>query len=499
MEENKKCTKFYDLNVFKSKFDFKVIYYLLCVIFYIINFVYLFHYKSTEYIAYIITFILNCIFPFIWLEDLQMMFSKYNSVFMKYKVYSIFVSNILVFLALILVVITNEKVRKVKLQDNETEKKEGKETRPVDNLFNNDNRKEYRDKVILIMFTTFVALTWGMIGETFSGSTTITSFKKDDYLANIRITKEHSFGKTIHDLLELPYYIVCNADEFIHYYIDPIETPALVKSFFIYAVTFISVFFGAFVRIPKHPEEIQNKMDRFQIVNMDDFFNQKFERNYQQYRDLCIFVWSSFISAVSIYALYSISININTYNLNQYKPFITAIIISLTFGLFYGLRNTIKDKKNKTKKLVMSVISLIFAFVGTPAAMGIIQLILSMGNTSLNLPYKFLGMSVLFLTYVIIFITLFLFATIYSSQKLLHNLKSMKMFIVVLVCMTISLFMSLMSEYNMFTNLYKFIKILMEIVLVYLAPITVVILSIIQFVYSLRNHKKYERLQATDK
>jgi len=82
---------------------------------------------------------------------------------------------------------------------------------------------------------------------------------------------------------------------------------------------------------------------------------------------------------------------------------------------------------------------------------------------------------------------------------LLHNLKSMKMFIVVLVCMTISLFMSLISEYNMFTNLYKFIKILMEIVLVYLAPITVVILSIIQFVYSLRNHQKYERLQATDK
>ena len=488
IEENKKCTKFYDLNVFKSKFDFKVIYYLLCIIFYIISFVYLFDYKSTEYIAYIITFILNCIFPFIWLEDLQMMFSKYNSVFMKYKVYSIFVSNILVFLAFILVVITNEKVRKVKIHDYEI----GKDTRPVDNLFNNDNRKEYRDKVILIMFTTFVALTWGMIGETFSGSTTITSFKKDDYLANIRMTKEHSFGKTIHDLLELPYYIVCNADEFIHYYIDPIETPALVKSFFIYAVTFISVFFGAFVRIPKHPEEIQNKMDRFQIVNMDDFFNQKFERNYQQYRDICIFVWSSFISAVSIYALYSISYT------KKYIAYITPVIISLTFGLFYGLRNTIKDRKNKTKKLVMSVISLIFAFVGTPAAMGIIQMILFIGNTTLNLPYNFLGMSVLFWTYVIIFITLFLFATIYSSKKLLHNLKSMKMFIVVLVCMTISLYMSLMSEYNMFTNLYKFIKILMEIVLVYLAPITVVILSIIQFVYSLRNHQKYERLQATD-
>jgi len=504
--EDRKCPTFYDLSLFKSKFNFKVIYYLLCITFYIISFVYLFNYKSTEYIAYIITFILNCVFPFIWLEDLQMMFSKYGSVMMKYKVYSIYISNILVFLALFLVVITNEKVRKVKIKEYNDEKATNNEARPVDNLYTKDHLKEKRDKVILIIFITFIALTWGMIGETFSGSTTITSFAKKPYLDNIAINKENSFSKTIHDLLDLPHNVVCNADRFIHSYLDPIQATPLVKSFFIYSVTFISVFFGAFIRIPKHPEEIQNKMDRFQSVNMENVFTQEYERNYQQYRDLCIFVWSSLISISTIYAVYYIipyalknltsdSI-INTYN--NYKVYSIPVIITFIFGLFFGLRNKIKDRKNKTKKLVMSVISLIFAFVGTPVVLGITQLICSILNLpSLNSSFT-TGMSTLFLAYILIFIALFLFSAIYSSDKLLKNLKSMKMFIVVLVCMTISLFMSLMSEYNMFANLYNFIKILMEIVLVYLAPITVVILSIIQFVYSIRNHQKYERLQATD-
>jgi len=407
---------------------------------------------------------------------------------MKYKVYSIFISNILVFLALILVVITNETVRKVKLQTYEEDLKDvSKDPSPVDNLFMDDNRKEHRDKVILILFTTFVSLTWGMIGETFSGSTTITSFNKENYLS----TLNYSFGKTIHDLLDLPYYIVCNVDELIHSFIDPIDASPLVKSFAIYCVTFISVFFGAFIRIPKHPEEIQNKMDRFQIINMENVFTEIYERRYQQYRDLCIFVWSFLISIISIYTVYKLPIY------KTLKQISIPTIIALTFGLFYGLRNTIKDRKNKTKKLVMSVISLFFAIVGTPVVMAIFQLICSIFNISLNSSYEIFGISTLSFVYLLIFIALFLFSAIYSSRKLLKNLKSMKMFIVVLVCMTISLFMSLMSEYNMFTNLYKFLKILIEIVLVYLAPIAVVILSIIQFVYSIRNHQKYKRLLAT--
>jgi hypothetical protein len=399
------------------------------------------------------------------------------------------------------VIITNEKVRKVKIREYKANTKDCKsEAIPVDNLYTTDNKKEYLDKVILILFTTITALIWGMLGETFSNSNTPYARSFDKNNANMDNTT--NFSRSIGTLLDIPHYCTETIDKWIKNIADKFVAPPLVKSFVIYCITFIVVFFGAFVRIPKHPEDIQNKMDRFQIVNMENVFTEKYERNYQQYRDLCLFVWSSLISIIAIFGLNYVVPSIQSYipfiNNPMAKPGIISGIIALVFGLFYGLRHTLKDRKNKTKKLVLSTISLIFALVGTPVVMAIMQLGLTLNDSSLNSYTREHNANKLSISFGFIFLVLFLFSTIYSTTKLIHNLKSLKMYIVVLICMTISLFMSLTSQYSMFTMLYKMAKLVIEGVIVYLAPITAVALSIVQFVFSLENHQKYLNMLTTD-
>ena len=79
-----------------------------------------------------------------------------------------------------------------------------------------------------------------------------------------------------------------------------------------------------------------------------------------------------------------------------------------------------------------------------------------------------------------------------TSNKWMYNNKSLKMFIVVLICMTISLFLSLSVEYNIFYHLYRFLKNLMEFTVVYLTPLASIVVAIIHFVFSLKNHDKFK-------
>ena len=71
------------------------------------------------------------------------------------------------------------------------------------------------------------------------------------------------------------------------------------------------------------------------------------------------------------------------------------------------------------------------------------------------------------------------------------NDKQIRLFNALLITMAVSLFIGLSAYYNMFTNLYKFIKTIIETILVYVAPIAVVVLSLVLFIFSMKNHDKY--------
>ena len=517
----------------------RFVYYILSIILYIISFKFLFQDKSTEYITSIFLFILNSVFPFLWIEDFRRFYKLTASPLMKYKALGLGISCFFIFIGMLLVLITNERVRKEKV------KKSGEDNSVKDLHLKDNPKKEYKDKLIKITFVTFVVMMWTMVGETFSSSNGyFSSFNRYNFY------KEHStavsdFVIIIKWLLDQPYEISTNVDKFIHQFTHRIPMSPLVKCFATYCVVFIVFFFGLFVRIPHHPEEIKNKMDRFEIVNMTNVFTPVFYRNYQQYRDFCLFVWGLIASNVLLWFLSYIPNGTIPPTLTK---LLNLLAIGGSFGSLFGVRNLFD--LNKTKQLVISLLAFVFAIVGTPVVLTLLKFLLKFGigkvimgivltliflvlkpllkmNISMdnlkseNLDGTFASIKSSlenftgigednYLLPLSIVVGLSLFSTIMvdsnsttttknlvsgvttTSNKWMYNNKSLKMFIVVLICMTISLFLSLSVEYNIFYQLYRFLKNLMEFTVVYLTPLASIAVSIIHFVFSLKNHDKFK-------
>ena len=513
----------------------RFVYYILSIILYIISFKFLFQDKSTEYITSIFLFILNSVFPFLWIEDFRRFYKLTASPLMKYKAWGLGISCFFIFIGMLLVLITNERVRKEKV------KKNGEDNTVKDLHLKDDPKKEYKDKVIKITFVTFVVMMWTMVGETFSSSNgSFASFNK------FKFYKDHStavsdFVTIIKWLLDQPYEISTNVDKFIHQFTHRIPMSPLVKCFATYCVVFIVSFFGLFVRIPHHPEEIKHKMDRFEIVNMTNVFTPIFHRNYQQYRDFCLFVWGAIASSVIVWLLSYIPNGAISPTLTK---LLNLLAIGGSFGSLFGVRNLFD--LNKTKQLVISLLAFIFAIVGTPVVLTLLKFLLKFGigkvimgivltliflvlkpllkmnmdvNEKLDGTFASIKDSLKTFTrigednYLLplsIVVGVSLFTTIMvdsttttttkdlvsgvttTSKKWMYNNKSLKMFIVVLICMTISLFLSLSVEYNIFYYLYQFLKNLMEFTVVYLTPLASIAVAIIHFVFSLKNHDKFK-------
>lgn len=524
-------------NVFQSsgKDIMRVAYYILSIILYITSFKFLYEDKSTEYITSIFLFILNCVFPFLWIEDFRRFYTLTGSSLMKYKAWGLGISSIFIFIGMFLMLITNERVRKEKV------KKSGEDGTVKDLHLKDDHTKEQKDKVIKGTFVAFVVMMWTMVGETFSSSNGMfASFDKDKFY------EEHSsavsgFVKIIKWLLDQPYEICTNLDKFIHQYTKLIEMPPLLKCFATYCIVFIVSFFGLFVRIPHHPEKIKDKIDRFEIVNMTNVFTPVFNRNYQQYRDFSLFVWGAVLSGIFLWLASYIPSPL-------LKKIASVAGIGASFGILFGSFG--KIDVNKTKQLVISLLALLFAIVGTPVVltlwnfllnfgigkviMGVVLTffymivkIITLGNSNIKDNIKNLNGSFdsiktilsditgidqtnyLLPTSIVVGLSLFLTIMVDSttettttdhvskvrttSKKWLYNNKSLKMFIVVLICMTISLFLSLSVEYNVFYHLYRILKNLMEFNVVYIVPLGSIVVSIVHFVFSLKNHDKFQK------
>ena len=76
------------------------------------------------------------------------------------------------------------------------------------------------------------------------------------------------------------------------------------------------------------------------------------------------------------------------------------------------------------------------------------------------------------------------------DNSYIQDVKSMKLINAILVTMTVSLFVSLTPTFNMFTNLYKTIKMILETLMVYIVPIGSVIIALVLFIFAYENHHK---------
>jgi hypothetical protein len=522
----------------ESREIMKVVYYIMSIILYIISFKYLFENKNTEYSAYIFLFILNSISPFLWIEDFRRILNGLNinplknpnkNLLMTLKSFSMGISSILVFISFLLVITTNERIRKMKMKI----EGDGNNISDLDVKF--IDYKEYKDKVILITFVSIIVIMWAMIGETFSSSNTMfSSFNKDEFFKNVPLA-ESGFIKIIKWLLDQPYAIIQNIEQYIHNFSSKIKLEPMVKMVATYCVTFIVTFFGLFVRIPKRPEEIKNKMDRFKVINMSNVFTPVFYRRFEQYKHLSLFTWGTIISLFIGWILYYFRVYILSDLTGNWKNgaigFYGLLIVGVFAGLFCGGK---KLGVQETKVLVMSVLAFMMAVLGTPVVTGLLSILNKVSYGLIGLIWNKLltfgkstddstptfGLSILS------FIAIFVGVMISSTKRIVTNPwdrklkpdksgkatnrvkntdirwidhpKSMRLFMVVLVCMLISLVLALSMNYKIFTHIYTLIKSLLEMTVVYIAPFGIIAIAIMNFVFSKKNHDKILNRIPTD-
>jgi len=512
----------------ESREVMKVVYYIMSIILYIISFKYLFENKNTEYSAYIFLFILNSISPFLWIEDFRRILNGLNinplknpnkNLLMTLKSFSMGISSIFVFISFLLVITTNERIRKMKMKM----EGEGNNISDLDVKF--IDYKEYKDKVILISFVSIIVIIWAMIGETFSSSNTMfSSFDKDTFFKELPLA-ESGFTKIIKWLLDQPYAIIQNIEQYIHNFSSKIKLEPMIKMVATYCVTFIVTFFGLFVRIPKRPEEIKNKMDRFKVINMSNVFTPVFYRRFEQYKHLSLFTWGTIISLFIGWFFYywrASILPLTSFWKNCTIGFYGMLVVGVFAGLFGG---GAKLGVQETKVLVMSVLAFMMAVLGTPVVTGLLSILnkVSYGlianiynrenKTNVNKSWS----TPTFVLSILSFIAIFFGVMISSTTKIVTNPldrrtkqitntdirwvdhpKSMRLFNVVLVCMLISLLLALSMNYKIFTHIYTLIKSLLEMTVVYIAPFGIIAIAIMNFVFSKKNHDKILNRIPTD-
>ncbi len=498
--------------------DKKPIYYFVSIVMYCISFFYLFS-KSlpSTYIVYVFLFILNTVFPFIWIQDFfGIVPVNINGLrLVLYRTYGVGISLCIQFFSLFLLVLSNENIRKMKVfsmtNDQRTNNRE-----KVSDMSTNDAETRLAYRHIAILFVTITTLMWGVVGEAFSDNKIIKLAVDDNTSALV---------KTIRWLLNQPYQVIYNFDTLWNNFMQTIKVSPLVKAAGMFCSTFLVMFFGLFVRIKhfKHPLQ-HNINDRFNIVNLGPMFPPFFKRNVEHYRNLSVFFLSLIISVCFGGIMLS---------LKSFFPVIPKLAVVMStlmgfaifFGCFFGKRKQMFPDLFSVKKLIYFLLCIIFTIVGTPVILGGIQLLLESGL--LDGIFKFclnvwsgltsnggknessypmletlntnglLGGSALVLSIV-------LFSTMYGlgvDKKWVTNSngKSMQMFLVTLITMSVAMFAALNTKYKVCTALYSFLRTLIELILVYLAPVTMVALSIVLFVFSYKNYTKYKQYEKLKK
>jgi hypothetical protein len=163
-------------------------------------------------------------------------------------------------------------------------------------------------------------------------------------------------------------------------------------------------------------------------------------------------------------------------------------LTTLIFGSFFGMRHKIDAKG--VQIMIMFLLSVLCALLGTPVIVGILQFFLEMWGTSLITESMPNG-ELLIISFMLFFYLIF--ATVmYFSYSWIQNdaSKRLQIFHAVLVCMALSLFMGLSTTYHMFTNLYTFIRGILESLFVYIVPFLVIVVSIVLFALSFKSYQK---------
>lgn len=471
--------------------NISIITYLITIVLYILSFIYLFKNDSTEYIVWILIFILNFITPMIWftdmmkvLEILSMRMPDTDSKIFQYGFLCLALTSFLTIVSLFMILFKNEKIRNVK---NKLGSFNNSDEMP--NLKTNIRTIEKRDRRIAIIYTTIVSVVWGIIAFTFS-----------EYLNNsTEHKKKIPFGSRIKILMDFIPDILSFIDSTIHYYSQQIPLSSIVKSSILYIITFVAVFFGIFAKLNYNIQPGKaGKQVSMEITNMTPLFTERFDIEFKEIRHFVIFlVW--LFSTFGFSELLSLSSRIS----NCLPSFDSKLntILTVIFGIIsFSLAFSNQEEwfpKHRIKDIVFFFLCILFGLVSAAPLTGIVELIFSLlrSSANINMDILILGKNSVTLYYIsFLIISSVIFLTGMSEDWIDRDGKSMRTLLVLLVTMTISLFCSLSTEYNVFRNLYNVIGFLLRLVMKYIAPIGILILSIILFYYSHKNYQKVKNM-----
>lgn len=266
------------------------------IILYIISFFQLFHHRSTEYLSWILLFILNNTFPFVWMKEFVKMGSlvgkthKSSGNMIMYSYMSIIVTYLLQFIILLFVILKNENVRRGKARRGEFEK-EGNH-----NIKTNDRAVEKRDKIVSILYIISNVLIWVMMGDQFSTFLNSNLFDpkkvnnpdemlRTDFPIGTRIKSFTDFIPSVLEWMDKKWRGMLSL---------LMPFPNLSKAFLMYCITFLIVIFTFFIRLKyrrantKHGDANNRPLvtDGYDVVNIGNLFGGDFYRNTIHYRNL---------------------------------------------------------------------------------------------------------------------------------------------------------------------------------------------------------------------
>jgi hypothetical protein len=462
-----------------------IVVYLLSIVLYIVCFAYLFEKNSTEYIVWIVLFILNFITPVIWMMDMSKLYGlvsnqlpEFNKNVFTYGFFSLVISSIVSFITLFIVLLKNEKVRKVK-------KKQGhyQDTTETPTLKTDIRGIEKRDRYISIIYTTLVVLYWSFIAFSFG-----------EYLKNVPIEREHfPFGSRIKALMDIVPNLMSWFDSSIHFYTKQINMIPLVKSFWMYVAVFLIVFFGVFARVKYtglsdffQDEDVKIKQ-RIELVNMGPLFTRQFDKEFYSIR-IFVMLLIAFICTAVLGGLLMLSENMIP---AQLKPFL-ILAAGFLLGLTFITKREELFPKEVIKNWIFFFLCVLFSLVSAPAFTGMTELVLSFIGVNM-------GKNAIFMmSFVAVIIFSIMYAVGMSNNWITKHGYRMKTFLVLLVTMTISLFFALSTEYSMFKNTYDLIAFVLRFVMKFIAPFAMVVLSIVTLYFANINYN-IMRHRANDK
>ena len=457
-----------------------IVTYLITIVLYVISFTFLFRKDTTEYIVWILIFILNFVTPLLWSTDMFRLFDvlsgqlpEMNKNIFMYGLFGMVITSILTFIGLLLVLMKNEDIRKIK-------KSQGlyNDTTESPDLKTNIRGVEKTDRDIMILYTTVVTLIWGMVAFNFSEYLTGSTDK----------TKAYPFGSKIKAMMDVTPNILGYIDDLIHYYSKQIQLSPLLKCTAFYMVTFVVVLFGIFAKVNYFPSESTVGLrEEIEIVNMSHLFTERFEIEFFRIQQFVIFV-VGLLSTLLFGSAFDFVNKLFKSDSSSHVVFISMLIFAgICFPLLYSYQDKLFSK-DRVKEIAFFFISVIFGMVASPPIVAIVEGAMGLFRSQ-GIPF-FTGNNAMYMMIVSsMLIASSVFIVGMTDDWIDQKGKHMKALLALLVTMFISLFIGFSAEYRVFTNLFTGIGALLRIVMKFLAPTIAMILSALIVYYANKNYK----------